>query len=65
VRRKLTQNIIVIKEICSFQLPPWLDDEEEILFTETWQPRTYFFNHQKTVVNNLVSTLFLKYLVDI
>ena len=30
----LRQNIIVIKEICSSQLPPWWDEQEEILFTE-------------------------------
>jgi len=24
---------------------PWLDEQQEILFTERWQPRTYFFNH--------------------
>jgi len=44
----IKKNIIVIKQICSY-LPPWLDKSEEILFTETWQPRTYFFIYAMSV----------------
>ena len=31
-----------VKRVCvCVQLPHWLDEQEEILFTERWQPRTY------------------------
>jgi len=36
------KNIIAIKEIYS-SLPPWLD-EQEMLYIERWQRRTYFFS---------------------
>ena len=36
----LKQNIILIKEICSW-LPPWLDEQEEILFTERYDTIRY------------------------
>jgi len=34
--------------ICAW-LQPWLDEQEEILFTERWFPRTYFFNHNNVL----------------
>jgi len=29
---------------------------EEILFTERWQPRTYFFNHYNVLFSSTMST---------